>query len=240
MGIFRRLSEIIKANINDLLSRAEDPEKMLEQMLIEMREQLATAKRQVAVAIADEKKLRKQLDAERANAERWEQRAMQAVQRGNDRLAKEALARRNEHQELARQFEEQWRKQAEAVEQLKTSLRNLNAKIEEAKRKKDLLIARKKRAEAQKAIHETLQGLSDTSAFDVFARMEQKILDLEARAEASAELAEEFAGDTLEREFERLEAEPVGLEADLAELKQRMGMVEVTEEEEVVERKVEI
>jgi len=165
---------------------------------------------------------------------------MQAVQRGNDRLAKEALARRNEHQELARQFEEQWRKQAEAVEQLKTSLRNLNAKIEEAKRKKDLLIARKKRAEAQKAIHETLQGLSDTSAFDVFARMEQKILDLEARAEASAELAEEFAGDTLEREFERLEAEPVGLEADLAELKQRMGMVEVTEEEEVVERKVEI
>jgi phage shock protein A len=240
MGIFSRLSDIIKANINDLLSRAEDPEKMLNQMLIEMREQLTQAKRQVAVTIAEEKKLRKSLDQEMAQVKLWEQRAMQAVQKGDDNLAKQALQRRNEHQQRVQEWEKQWQAQAQMVEQLKEGLRGLNNKIEEAKRKKDLLIARQRRAEAQRKIHETLRGLSDNSAFDTFARMEAKVEDLEARAQASAELAEELSGDTLAAQFEALEAESPSLDADLEALKARMGVAAAEEEQVTVERKVEI
>lgn len=236
-GIFRRLSDILKANINDLLNRAEDPEKMLNQMLIEMREQLADAKRQVAVAIADEKKLRRQLDQQQQEAQLWEQRAMAALQKGQEELAKQALARRNSAQDLANQFQEQWQKQSEAVEALKTALRQLNAKIEEAKRKKDLLIARAKRAEAQKQIQETLQGIGNASAFETFERMEQKVLEQEAQAEAAVDINKELSGLNLEEQFADIGA--TDLDEDLAELKSRMGLA--AEEIEVsVDRSVEL
>lgn len=238
MGIFKRLSDIIKANINDLLNRAEDPEKMLNQMLIEMREQLADAKRQVATAIADEKKLKRQLDQQQQQAQEWEQRAMAALQAGKEDLAKQALARRNEANDLAQQFQEQWQKQSEAVEALKTALRGLNAKIEEAKRKKDILIARKKRAEAQKQIQETLQGIGENSAFDTFNRLEQKVLQAEAEAEASVDLNEELSGMDLEKQFAELE--PAALDDDLAELRQRMGMTSEVQAEQSVDRSIEL
>lgn len=236
-GIFKRLSDILKANINDLLNRAEDPEKMLNQMLIEMREQLADAKRQVAVAIADEKKLRRQLDQQQAEAQLWEQRAMAALQKGNEELAKQALARRNTAGDLAKQFQEQWEKQAEAVEALKSALRQLNAKIDEAKRKKDLLIARAKRAEAQKQIQETLQGIGNTSVFETFERMEQKVLEREAQAEAAVDINKELSGLNLEEQFADIGATDV--DADLEELRSRMGLA--TDETEVsVDRSVEL
>ncbi len=237
MGIFKRLSDIIKANLNDLLNRAEDPEKMLNQMLIEMKEQLADAKRQVAVAIADEKKLKRQLDQQLAEAQKWEQRAMLALQSNNEELARQAVARRNEAQSLAQQFQEQWQKQAEAVEALKQALRALNSKIDEAKRRKDILIARKKRAEAQKQIQETLQGIGETSAFETFERMEQKVLDAEAQAEAAVDINAELSGMNLEEQFEKLNT--TELDDDLAELRSRMGMATDVQEEKV-DRSVEL
>src|SRR5512133_1747872 len=97
MGIFDRVSALFKSNINDLISRAEDPEKMLTQILVDMRGQLVKAKQQVASAIADEKRLRDQADAEFKQAEDWEKRAMLAVQEGRDDLAKQALLRQAEH-----------------------------------------------------------------------------------------------------------------------------------------------
>lgn len=238
MGIFKRLSDIIKANINDLLNRAEDPEKMLNQMLIEMREQLADAKRQVAVAIADEKKLRRQLDQQTQDAQLWEQRAMAALQAGKEDLAKQAIARRNESQSTAQQYQEQWQKQAEAVETLKTALRGLNSKIEEAKRKKDILIARKKRAEAQKQIQETLQGIGDHSAFATFDRLEQKVLQAEAEADASVDLNAELSGTDLEQQFAELDSP--SLDTDLAELRARMGMTDEQKADQSVDRSIEL
>lgn len=239
MGIFKRLSDIIKANLNDLLNRAEDPEKMLNQMLIEMKEQLADAKRQVAVAIADEKKLRRQLDLQLEEAAKWEERAMQALQAGKEDLARQAVARRNEAQQLAEQYQDQWEKQSQAVETLKTALRGLNSKIEEAKRKKDLLIARKKRAEAQQQIQETLQGLGQTSAFETFERMEQKVLEAEARAEAAVDLNAELSGLDLEDQFKTLQSTEI--DADLAELRSRMGATAPAEtEQKSVDRSVEL
>ncbi|MBI2897247.1 MAG: PspA/IM30 family protein [Deltaproteobacteria bacterium] len=230
MGVFGRLASLIKSNINDLISKAEDPEKMLQQVILEMNNQLVEAKKQVAVAIADEKRLFKQFEAESALAAEWEKKAMMAVRAGDDSLAKEALMRRQEHEGLSAQYKDQWDKQKTAVDQLKSALRMLNGKIEEAKRKKNVLIARKKRAEAQKTIHETMSGLSDTSAFETFDRMAQKIEQLEAEAEAGAELAGEVSGDTIQQKFKALEATS-GADMALEALKQRMGLLEAPKKE---------
>ena len=206
MGIFSRLGTLIKSNINDLITKAEDPEKMLSQVLLEMQQQLVEAKKAVAVAIADEKKLQKQYTAETDKSKEWERKAMVAVRAGDDNLARQALARKQEHETIATQFQQQWIAQKQAVEKLKDALRLLNNKIEEAKRKKNILIARKKRAEAQQQIANTMQGLGDTSAFDTFDRMAERIQLMEAEAEAGAELAGELSGDTLESKFLQLEA----------------------------------
>jgi phage shock protein A len=149
---------------------------------------------------------------------------MMAVRAGDDNLAREALSRKTEHDESAQQLEKQWTLQKQAVEKLKDQLRMLNNKIEEAKRKKHILIARKKRAEAQKTIQSTMSGLSDASAFDTFDRMAQRIDQMEAEAEAASEIAGELTGDTLEQKFEQLEAGH-GADHALAELKAKMGLL---------------
>src|SRR5688572_3763525 len=189
MGIFSRLGTLIKSNINDLITKAEDPEKMLNQVLLEMQQQLAEAKKAVAVAIADEKKLQKQATAEAEKSKEWERKAMVAVRAGDDGLARQALARKQEHDNIAEQYSQQWMAQKQAVEKLKDALRLLNNKIEEAKRKKNILIARKKRAEAQHQIAQTMQGLGDTIAFHTFDRIDDRIALMEAEGEAGAELA---------------------------------------------------
>jgi phage shock protein A len=224
MGIFARLATLIKSNLNDLISRSEDPEKMLNQVVIDMANQLIEAKKQVAVSIADEKRLAKQAEQEAANAAEWERRAMLAIKAGDDNLAKEALNRKKEHDQLAASYKDQWQKQKQAVDQLKTALRLLNSKIEEAKRKKNVLIARKKRAEAQKAIQETMSGLNNASAFETFDRMASKIDQIEAEAEAAGELAEQSTGDTLAHRFGQLEA-TAGADEDLLALKRKMGVL---------------
>ena len=223
MGIFARLATLIKSNLNDLISRSEDPEKMLNQVVIDMSNQLIEAKKQVAMSIADEKRLAKQVEQEAANAAEWERRAMLAIKAGDDALAKEALARKKEHDSLVTAYKDQWQKQKQAVDQLKTALKLLNNKIEEAKRKKNVLVARKKRAEAQKAIQETLTGLNNASAFETFDRMAAKIDQMEAEAEATTELAEEASGDTLAARFGKLEV-TAGAEDELMALKRKMGV----------------
>ncbi|MEE8250292.1 MAG: PspA/IM30 family protein, partial [Gemmatimonadales bacterium] len=135
MGIFERLSTVLKSNINDLIGRAENPEKMLNQLINDMRGQLAKAKQEVAGAIADEKKLYAQVEKERSQAGEWEKRAMLAVEQSRDDLAKQALVRHNEHMGQGQTMHETWVRQKAEVENLKGSLRQLNEKIEEAKRK---------------------------------------------------------------------------------------------------------
>lgn len=226
MGIFSRLGTLIKSNLNDLITKAEDPEKMLSQVLLEMQQQLVEAKKAVAVAIADEKKLQKQYTAETDKSKEWERKAMVAVRAGDDGLARQALSRKNEHETIATQYQQQWVSQKSAVEKLKDALRLLNNKIEEAKRKKNILIARKKRAEAQQQIANTMQGLGDTSAFDTFDRMAERIQLMEAEAEAGAELAGELSGDTLESKFHALEAGGTSEDDALSDLKAKMGLLE--------------
>jgi phage shock protein A len=158
----------------------------------------------------------------RRQAQDWEKRAMLAVREERDDLARQALQRQQEYAERAHQLYDTWQKQAEETERLKDSLRQLNNKIEEARRKKNLLIAKQKRAEAQKRIHETMTGLSDRSAFEAFDRMTQRIEQNERLALASAEVTEELGGDHLEKEFKRLEVSD-NADARLLELKRRDG-----------------
>lgn len=224
MGIFDRLSTMLRSNINDLISRAENPEKMLNQLIVDMKSQLAKAKQQVASAIADEKKLQADAESMRKQSEDWERRAMLAVQEGRDDLAKQALLRYNEALQGAQQLHETWVKHKAETESLKGSLRSLNDKIEEAKRKKNILVARARRAEAQQRIQETMSGMGDKSAFESFERMTEKIENQERKAIASAELQAEFEGDTLMEQFKSLEYKG-SADQQLLELKSKMGMI---------------
>ncbi len=227
MGIFDRLSTLLKSNINDLINSAEDPEKMLNQIIVDMRDQLAKAKQQVATAIADEKRLKDQTDNELRMAQDWEQKAILALQQGREDLAKQALVRHTEHLEHGRQLEATWQAHREESEKLKNSLRDLNDKIEEAKRKKNLLVARQRRAQAQKRIAETMSSLSEKSAFEAFARMEERIETSERQLKASMEIDAEFSGDRLASEFKQLEkgASAVSADMQLLALKQKLGML---------------
>jgi phage shock protein A len=223
MGIWDRLSTLLRSNINDLISRAENPEKMLNQLIVDMRTQLAKAKQQVASAIADEKRLAAQAEQEKKLAEEWEKRAELAVREGRDDLAKQALLRYNEHVQGAVQLQETWVKHREETEKLKASLRQLNDKIEEAKRKKNILIARAKRAEAHKRIQETMSSMSDKSAFETFERMTEQIEHEERKLIAAAEVNEDLSGDSLMQQFQSLEK--ADADQQLLALKQRMGLL---------------
>lgn len=225
MGIFERISTILKSNINDLIGRAEDPEKMLNQLITDMRGQLAKAKQEVASAIADEKKLYAHVEKEKSSAAEWEQRAIMAVEQNRDDMAKQALVRHNEHMEHGQSLHETWARQKAEVESLKASLRQLNEKIEEAKRKKNLLVARQKRAAAQTRIQETMSSLSDKSAFESFDRMTEKIEEAERKALAATELSEDLERDDLSREFTALEIGSGSADQQLLELKKKMGML---------------
>lgn len=216
---------LIRSNINELIARSENPETMLEQVVLDMREQQTKAKQEVALAIAEERRLKSQVEAEARQAQEWERRAVLALQKGSEDLARQALIRQEEYAQRAQSLHETWQRQAADTEKVKDALRQLQLKIEEAQRKKNLLVAKQKRAQAHKRIHETMAGLSDTSAFETFERMAQKIEHTERLALASAEVTEALSGDPLEKEFKALESGgSADIEYRLLEMKKKMGL----------------
>jgi phage shock protein A len=219
MGILDRVSTLLRANINDMIDRAEDPEKVVKQLIIDMNNQLLQVKTQVAASIADEKLLhqRYQDNAEKAND--WQQRAELAVEKGQDDMAREALSRRNSFQQTADGFKAQYDQQATQVESLKTALHQLEAKIQDASTKEELLIARARRAKAETQIRTTLSGLDQSSALASFSRIEEKVNQQEARAAALGELD----ADTTEHRFALMEQESE-VDKQLAALKEKKGL----------------
>lgn len=234
MGIFERMKRVIGANLNQLISKAEDPEKVLNQVIVEMNAQLVESKRSVAGAIADEKKLERQMTELLNQAKEWERKAILAIRAAEQEperathfegLAKQALLQKKACEEDAEKFRDQWQVQHDSVEQLKEALRGLQQKIEEAQRKKNLLIARSRRAEAQKKIQSQLSGLQKSSAFEAFDRMENKVDQIEAEIHALKEIDGPGMSSSLEKEFAALEASSHG-SADqmLADLKSRISI----------------
>lgn len=218
MGIFDRITTLAKSNINDLIDKAEDPEKIAKQVIHDLEEALREASTGVAASITEEKKLKALIDEAADESERWERRAMQAVEKGEDELAKEALKRKaGFDQDLAR-YTENHAVQVEQVKMLKDSLRLLEGKIEDAKRRRDALIARSKSAEAQKKIAETMSKASKLNPLDALDRMEDKVTMVEAQAQAYTELKQ----DSLEDKFAELDKEASADDA-LAALKAKMA-----------------
>ncbi len=225
MGLFQRITDVLRSNINDLISRAEDPEKMLNAAIEEMQRQILEAKSRVAMSIADEKRLAKQYDSERNKVEDWEKKAMAAVRANRDDLAREALGRKREHAVASEQYEAQLDNQRIAVDELKRALNALTLKLEETRRKRTLLLARAKRAEAQKHLASTLTATSDNSAAERLERLEARVEQVEAEAEATWEVAALAAGEVqgdLARQIDALGTGTGTMDDELLALKSRM------------------
>ena len=223
MGLFQRIRDILRSNINDLIARAEDPERMLNAAIEDMKRQVAEAKSRVASSIADQSRLVTQRDREQKKADSWEEKAMVAVKAGRDDLAMEALGKKREHQQAADLYDDQLETQRIAVDELKRALGELVAKLEDTKRRRNLLIARAKRAEAQRHLAVTLSAAHENSASERLERLEARIEKEEAEAEATWEVAALSPGgydQDLSAEIAQLSAGTPG--DDLAALKARM------------------
>jgi len=232
MGIFDRLRRVIKANVNAAIDKAEDPEKMLTQLVLDMNQQLIEAKKAVATAIADDKRLERQVIEYRSQAGEWEKRAILAIRAAEqdpskqayyEDLAKQALVRKKENEDVANKLHEQLTAQHDAVERLKVSLKELQQRMDEAQRRKTLLVARAKRAEAHKKIQEQISGMGSTSAFEAFEKMAQKVDQIEAEADALTEIENTTRGTNLEQEFAKLESGSRG-DSMLDEFKQKLAI----------------
>ncbi len=202
MGLFDRISRVIRANLNSLVGQAEDPEKILEQTVLDMQEDLIQLRQAVAQAIATQKRTERQCSQAQSTAEEWYQRAQLALQKGDDHLAREALTRRKSYQETADSMKGQLEQQSAVVTKLKQNMLTLESKISEAKTKKDLYIARARSAKASQQLNDMLGRVGTGSAMSAFERMEEKVLQLEAQSEAIAELG----ADDLEKRFAHLES----------------------------------
>lgn len=218
MSIFERITNLAKANINDIIDKAEDPEKIAKQVIYDLEEAFKEATAGVAAAIMEEKKLLTLMTQSKEESLKWEKRAMAAIEKGDDALAKEALKRRISFEDDSKRYESEHENRLDLVRELKESLRMLEDKIDEAKRRRDALIARSKSAEAQVKIAKTLSGASQTDPMEALKRMEEKVMHTEAQVEAYAELKSE----SVESKFKKLESEDT-LENELAALKSKMN-----------------
>ena len=189
MGFFDRLSRLLRANLNDLVSKAEDPVKILDQAVSDMQDDLVKLRQAVAMAIASQKRLKNQAEQAESQARTWYERAELALKKNEDDLAREALTRRKTFQETATSLGTQVQTQSAQVETLKKSLVALEGKIAEARTKKDMLKARAQAAQAQQQLQSAVGSMGTNSAMAAFERMEDKVQSLEASSQAAAELA---------------------------------------------------
>lgn len=216
MGLFDRISRVVRANVNDLVSKAEDPEKILEQTLADMQGDLIQLRQAVAGAIATQKRLEQQYNVNQGEAGKWQQRAQLALTKGDENLAREALQRKKTYQTTADSLKQQLDSQKAQVDDLKRNLTGLESKISEAKTKKDMLKARAQAAKANEQLQRTIGNINTNSSMAAFDRMEDKVLQLEARSQA----AQELGGFGIEQQFAALEAGSV--DAELEEMKRIM------------------
>ena len=218
MGLFDRLSRVVRANLNDMVSKAEDPEKMLEQAVSDMQEDLVQVRQAVARAIAEQRQTEQKYSKDQSEANKWEQRAKLALSKGDETLAREALKRKKDCTETAAILKNQLDQQTVQVDSLRKNLIALESKISEAKTKKNMLVARSRAAKANEQIQKTLGSINTSSSVDAFERMEEKVMQLEASSQAIGEIT----GSDMERQFAALESGS-DVEDELALLKAQMS-----------------
>ncbi len=224
MGIFGRISDIFKANVNDALDKMEDPEKMIKQMVVEMQEAIAKATSGLATAMAQEKKLERDYKTHQQASENWEQKAMQALNAGNEELARKALAKKAEADTQASQYKQMYEQASQTTTKLKGQVDQLKQKLNEARMKESTLVARSQAAKAQKQIAKQVGGLDTGNSFAKFDKWEEKILKNEAEAEAFTELAE-GNNASLDDEFKQI-SQSSQVDDDLARLRAKLNQGE--------------
>jgi len=223
MGLLERVGMVVRSNLNAIVSAAEDPEKILEQTIIDMNEDLVKLRQAVAQAIAAQKRLEQQYTQNLQQAKQWEDRARLALSKGDEALAMEALNRKKTATDTATALKKQVDQMGAQVKTLKDNLTALESKIAEAKTKKEMLKARARAAKASEQIHQAVSKVGTSNAMAAFDRMEDKVLQMEARSQAIAELS----GDTLENQFQALESSAGSDEVqfELLEMKKQLGLL---------------
>ena len=219
MGLLERVSTLVKANLNDLIDKAENPSKMIKQVILDMENQLLQVKTQVAISIADQHMLEKKEKEHDEKAAEWLRKAELAVDRGQDDLARAALERQKTSERTVDSFRQQVADQRAQVTTLKAALGKLEQKLAEAQAKSDTLLVQHRRARALGKASDAQIGIGDRSSIRTFDRMKEKVHREEAVSQAKAELA----SGNLEDRFTQLERDD---EVDrlLAELKAKRGV----------------
>jgi phage shock protein A len=218
MALLERVSTLVRANLNDLIDKAEEPEKMIKQVILDMHNQLLQVKTQVAIAIADQHLLEKKKNENDEKTKEWMRKAELSVDKKQDDLARAALLRVESYRDLSANFAQQLDDQKAQVENLKSALRNLDQKLAEANTKADLLIAQHRRARAASKATDARSGMSANSKSATFDRMKRKVDREEAIGEAKVQLL----ADNVEDRIAALEKED-RIEQLLAELKTKRG-----------------
>jgi phage shock protein A len=212
MALLERVATLVRANLNDLVDKAEDPEKMIKQVILDMQNQLLQVKTQVAISIADQHVLEKKLKENEESEQQWLRRAEMAIDKKDEALARAAVERAMSHRSTSESFRQQVEDQKTQVENLKTALLKLQQKLLEAQSKSDMLIAQHRRTRAMGKANEAGMAMGDDSKSAAFDRMKNKVQHTEATTQAKSELLaddveDRFAAMEKEKEIDRLLAE---------------------------------
>lgn len=216
---FKRMSTVVSSELNSMLDKAEDPVKMLDQFMRDMAEDIREVEAAVAKQIANEKKLKRKLDDANAMVEKRQKQAEQAIEAGNDDLARRALQDKSDHETTVATLQESWERAKTDSEELRTKLDEMKKEYQEMELKKDSLKARAESAKTRTKINRTMSSIGNDESKQGFERMEEKVMQFEAEAETSEDLSKE--NRTLDDEFEALNKNDV--DDELAELKEKMG-----------------
>ena len=221
MAIFQRISDIVKANINDLLDKAEDPEKMVKQIILEMEGQIDSATQGLGQAMAGQKMAKKQVEAAQAEVASWENKAKAALAAGNEELARTALQRKVALQDSLVKLEAQYEQISNQVETLEGQLKEMRSKLEEARARKNMIIARSKMADASLQVAKTISSGSVDSAMSKLDKLEEKVLEKESISEAYTEIT--MDDPVVIDAYEMLETQ-YAVDQELEKLKAEMGL----------------
>lgn len=219
MGIFNRIGDIIKSNVNDLIDRAEDPEKMVKQIIIDMQKELKKATEALGKAKASERLAKRQYDNAVSVSADWESKAKSALQAGNTELAKQALAKKVKADEDVANYKEMYDTISAQTQAISNQVDTVKSKLEEAKSRQAMLIARSQMADTKKSLASSLGGIDASSASEKFDRMEDKIIRKEAEADAFSDIA---GTDNDSDEFEKVQTDSK-VDAELQRLMAEMN-----------------
>lgn len=189
MAIFERMSDLVRANVNDLIDKAENPEKMVKQIIIDMEEQLRKATQGLGTAMGSHNQVKKQLETAQEQSNVWQEKAKACLEQGNEELAKKALENKVEQDKMVAQYQEMTASMEAQVNEIKSQIEILKQKLEEARSKQAMLTARSQMADAKSQMSKTLGNMDSKSAFAKMDKMEQKIAEKEAEANAFSEIS---------------------------------------------------